>query len=282
MSRACDDCRVDDQRVGAVIRALRLRRGWRQTDLARAAGVSHASVSRAEAGLVADLPRLREIARPLDLRLDVVPRWRGGDLDRLLNARHSAMHEAVARDFAGLVGWTSLAEVSFAFGMERGIVDVLAWHAATRSLLVVELKTELVDVQEMLGTLDRKVRLAPRIGRERGWPPARVGTWVLLAESTRNRVHVQAHQAVLAGRFPAGPLEMRRWLVAPTGTISALTFLRPETAGAARSVHPGGRRLGRGRAGELRRVQPVNVTHAFAPRKRVRLSSQPPGGEAGA
>ncbi len=51
-------------------------------------------------------------------------------------------------------------------------IDILAWHAASRSLLVIELKTELVDVQETVGTLDRKRRLAAQVAAERGWKPA--------------------------------------------------------------------------------------------------------------
>ena len=35
-------------------------------------------------------------------------------------------------------------------------------------MLVIELKTDIVDVQELLGTIDRKVRLAAR-DREGAW-----------------------------------------------------------------------------------------------------------------
>ena len=41
-------------------------------------------------------------------------------------------------------------------------------------LLVIELKTELVDVQETVGTLIGSGGL-PRIAPERGWRPARLG-----------------------------------------------------------------------------------------------------------
>jgi hypothetical protein len=36
---------------------------------------------------------LRRIAEALEMRVDVTVRWRAGELDRLLNARHSALHE---------------------------------------------------------------------------------------------------------------------------------------------------------------------------------------------
>jgi hypothetical protein len=60
-------------------------------------------------------------------------------------------------------------EVSFSIFGERGVIDVLAWHAATRTILVIELKTVIADVNELIGNVDRKRRLAPRVAAERGW-----------------------------------------------------------------------------------------------------------------
>ena len=52
---------------------------------------------------------------------------------------------------------------------ERGVIDILAWHQKTGSLLVIELKTAVADVNELLGTMDRKQRLAAQVAHERGW-----------------------------------------------------------------------------------------------------------------
>jgi transcriptional regulator with XRE-family HTH domain len=218
---------MDDQRIGAIIRLLRIRRNWRQSDLARAAGVSTATISRLERGHFEhlSLATLRAVAAALDVRLELLARWRGGDLDRLVNARHSAMHEAVARMFAELPAWSVRPEVSFAVYSERGVVDLLAWHAATRTVLVVELKTEIVDVQEMMGTLDKKRRLGFKIARDQGWTPVQLGVWLLVAESTTNRARVRAHETVLRAAYPASSVEMRHWLRAPAGRIAALSFL---------------------------------------------------------
>ena len=48
--------------------------------------------------------------------------------------------------------WVVRPEVSFSIYGERGVIDVLAWHPARRAILVIELKTELVDINELMGT----------------------------------------------------------------------------------------------------------------------------------
>ncbi len=143
---------MDGPRLGAIARAIRIRKALRQSDLARLARVSRDDVSRLERGRLREL-RIDVVVRIFEAlggRLDLVPRWQGGDLDRLLNARHAAMHESVARWFLGLAGWEIAPEVSFAIRGERGVVDILAWHAGTRTLLVIELKTEIVDVSDLM------------------------------------------------------------------------------------------------------------------------------------
>ncbi|HKG57472.1 MAG TPA: helix-turn-helix transcriptional regulator [Candidatus Limnocylindrales bacterium] len=218
---------MDDSRLGRAIRAVRLRRGWRQGDLAVAAGVSAPTVSRIESGRLAavDLGRVRRVADALGMQLELQPRWRGSDLDRLLNARHSAMHEAIASLFARSPGWVAAPEVSFSIYGERGIVDVLGWHAETRSLLVMELKTDIVDVQEMLGTLDRKRRLARRIVADRGWTPATVSAWLVVAEGRTNRRRVSAHRQLLSSVFTSDGRTIGGWLARPNGEVAVLSFL---------------------------------------------------------
>jgi transcriptional regulator with XRE-family HTH domain len=237
---------MDDARVGGALRAVRIRRGLRQQDVAREAGVSQNTISRAERGLVngMTLDRIRAIGQAVGVMIDLQPRWRGGELDRLLGARHSALHEAVARRFAALPGWTAVPEVTFSEYGERGAIDVLAWHAPTRTLLVIELKTELIDVQEMLGTLDRKRRLARKVAGDRGWDAAVVAVWVILAEHRTNRRRVDEHRAVLRAALPTDGRTMNAWLLAPRGPVSALSFW-PRSDGA----------TGRGALAPVRRVR---------------------------
>ena len=220
---------MDDQRFGTVVRAVRQRRRWRQGDLATKAHVSQSTISRLERGHIGSLSldTVRRIAATLDVRADIVARWRAGDLDRLLNARHSALHEVVAVSFASRgTAWILAPEVSFSIYGERGVIDLLAWHGERRALLVIELKTDIADVNELLGTFDRKVRLAAQVAGGRGWDPVTVSGWVIVAPGRTNRERIAAHGAMLRSVFPTDGRGMRGWLRAPIGRISALSIWR--------------------------------------------------------
>jgi hypothetical protein len=143
-----------------------------------------------------------------------------------MNARHSAFHEAMAGYLQDLPGWIMDPEVSFSIYGERGVIDILAYHPSRRALLLIELKTELVDMQELVGTVDRKRRLAPRIAAERGWTVDSVGVWVAVAEHSTNRARVAAHRAFLGAAYPDDWRTMRRWLRDPDRPIRCLSFFR--------------------------------------------------------
>jgi transcriptional regulator with XRE-family HTH domain len=230
---------MDDQRIGWTLRSIRVRKRWRQEDLAARAKVSRWIVIRIEQGRLASLPfgKLRAVAAALDARVDAVVRWQGGDLSRLVSARHARMHEIVARYFVGLPGWIIEPEVSFSIYGERGIIDILAWHPTSRILLVIELKTEIVDINEMLGTLDRKRRLAATIAAERKLHPVAIATWVVVADSRTNRRVVADHATVLRAKLPSDGRRVGRWLRRPRGRLDGLSFL-PSVQGTHDGVDP--------------------------------------------
>ncbi len=218
---------MDDFRFGTAIRLVRQRRGWRQTDLAERSGVSQSAISRIERGHVGpqSIDSVRAVAAVLDVRVDLVARWRGGDLDRLLNRGHSALHESVARTFRNeLPAWVLAPEVSFAIYDERGVIDILAWHPGRRALLVIELKTDLADINELIGTLDRKRRLAAQVAVARGWDPVTVSAWLIVSESRTSRRRVKAHESMLRAALPDDRRTIRRWLRDPVGRVAGLTF----------------------------------------------------------
>jgi transcriptional regulator with XRE-family HTH domain len=218
---------MDGGRVGRVFRAVRVRQRLRQVDVALRAGVSAATVNRIEHGRLVEvrLSSLLKVAQVLDIRLEMTTWWRGGDLDRMLNSKHAALAESAMAWLLASPGWEIRPEVSFNIDGERGIVDLLAWHPATRTLLVMELKTDIVDVGELLGTFDRKRRLAWRIAATQGWRPESVGCALVLRESRTNRRRVEQHTRLLRASMPDDGRRLRSWLLAPTGPVAAITFL---------------------------------------------------------
>ena len=92
--------------VGARFRAARIKKGWRQRDVAVRARVSRSAVSRIELGKfeAVTLKTMIDVGNHLGIRID----WKllsfDGDLDRLVNARHGALHESVARTLLRLDG----------------------------------------------------------------------------------------------------------------------------------------------------------------------------------
>jgi transcriptional regulator with XRE-family HTH domain len=218
---------MEDLRFGAVVRAARMTRRWRQRDVAARAGVSQATVWRVERGRIDEMTvsTVRRVCKALEIRIELQPRGRGADLDRMVNARHSALHESVARALArAFPRWEMAHEVSFSIWGERGVIDLLLWHPGRRALLIIEFKTELVDTGELLGTMDRRRRLAPEIVAERGWEPLTVSTWVIVARSRTNERRLSSFRTVLRSAFPLEGRRMLRWLREPAGVVAGLSL----------------------------------------------------------
>jgi transcriptional regulator with XRE-family HTH domain len=217
---------VDDRRIGALVRLLRRRRSWRQAELAEAAGMSRGAVSMLERGLLdgVTLGTFRRVAVVLDLRLDVIPRWRGGEVDRILGRRHSLLHEAFARHLRADPAWTFRPEVSYSIFGERGVIDMLAWHPGRSMILVVEFKTELVDVNDLVGSMDRRRRLAIRIGQDLGWRAIAASSLVVLVDGRTNRRRVAEHRTILRAAFPSDGRHLAGWLRDPSEAVSMLAM----------------------------------------------------------
>jgi transcriptional regulator with XRE-family HTH domain len=241
---------MDPIRLGRGMRALRRRRGWRQDDVAASAGVSRAAVSRIELGRGdrSTVRALESIAAALGARLDVRLTWNGEALDRLLDSAHARLVELVVVRLEAC-GWEAAPEVSFSIAGERGSIDILAHHRPTESLLVVEVKSVVPDIQAMLAGLDRKTRLADRIGRERGWPVAGVARLLVIGDDRTARRRVAAFEATFRRAYPIRGHAVDRWLRSPDSAqpMSGLRFLSDDHQAGARHriARPGGRRAAR-------------------------------------
>lgn len=216
-----------DVRIGARFRALRHRLGWRQLDLATRAGVSRSLVSLLERGRVeqVSIASMRSIAKALDAEVMIQLRWRGGDLDRLVDEGHAALVGAVAARLTAS-GWRVQIEVTYSVYGERGSIDILASHAASPTLLVVEVKTELTSIEETLRKHGEKARLAPWIAEQQlGWKSAGAARLLVLPDLSTPRRRVDRHRAVLDPAYPLRGHALRSWLQTPGRAESGLLFI---------------------------------------------------------
>jgi transcriptional regulator with XRE-family HTH domain len=233
---------LDDQRVGRIVRALRRRRGWRQIDLAKRSACSQSLVSLIERGHLnsVSVRTLRRLLGELDARVAVVVSWRAGELDRLLDEDHAQLVGAAASALRRL-GWLVQTEVTYARYREQGSYDTLAFHPATRCLLVVEVKTDLPSAEAMLRKLDEKVRLARAVANERfGWQGRTVSRVLVMPEDRTLRRRVTRLAELLESALPARSVAMRRWLAAPDGLVGGVWFLTTNSRGGV-GRRPGGR-----------------------------------------
>lgn len=227
------------------LRAIRLRARLTQAEVAAVAHVSRSAVSLLECGAAARLSvaTMEAILHAVGARLRLQLLWNGTELDRMPDAGHAALAAAV-KERLERWGWVVRVEVSFSRYGERGRIDLLAWHAATGILLVVELKTDLVDLQELLGLLDMKARLARSVAAPFGWPVRSVVPAIVFTEdrTTRRRL---ASLVPLFSRFDLRGRAAVSWLRAPTGRSTGLLWLTQLST--ARVVRIGGQRVRRRR-----------------------------------
>jgi hypothetical protein len=145
-------------------------------------------------------------------------------LDRLLDEDHSRLQTAWKARLERWE-WEVIAEASYNHYGERGRVDLLAFHPASRTLAIVEIKSQVADAQGTLGPLDVKTRIAGSIARERGWPsPAAVVPVLIIKDTPTARRRLQ-RVAVLFGRLSLRGRTAISWLRRPDGHPSGLLIL---------------------------------------------------------
>jgi len=216
---------MDYVRLGHAYRALRIRKRWRQEDLAGNVGVSRQLVSKIETGQVATvtLETLQVVAGGLGASIDVNVRWHGEGLDRLLDAAHAGLVEQVVERL-NRFGWETVVEASFAIRGERGSIDVLAMERSTGTVLVMEVKSVVPDSQATIQSIDRKVRLAREIARQHDWPCRTVARLLVIGDSTTARDRIRLLAGTYRSTFPERGRDVTAWLQRPLGPMAGLLF----------------------------------------------------------
>lgn len=202
---------MDDAAIGRSLFLLRTRQHLRQADIGEIAGVSQDEISMVERGRLTQIPlgTLRRIFEAAGASLVSDVRWRGGDLDRLRDARHASLVANFVRT-AGAFGWTSIPEVTYSEYGERGSIDLLCANEPALAIAVMEMKTSLTSIEATVRKLDEKARLAPTlVFRQLGWRPRIVARILVLPDTTTARRQVAAAAGLLEPGLPARTIELR-------------------------------------------------------------------------
>jgi transcriptional regulator with XRE-family HTH domain len=217
---------MDRTRVGMDVRLLRRRRGWTQEQLGSEAKVSRSTISAIEHGRAerASMSTLIAVVEALGARLSMRIYWHGEALDRMRDERHAALVDRILRVMIAHA-WVAQSEVTFNEFGERGSIDVLACHPGSGALLVIEVKSVVPDLQDMLSTLDRKTRLAPGLARKAGWRVRSVSRLLVLPEDRTVRRRVAHHSVTFDVVLPLRNAAVKRWLRSPDGPIAGVLFV---------------------------------------------------------
>ncbi|MGD0019429.1 MAG: helix-turn-helix domain-containing protein [Candidatus Limnocylindrales bacterium] len=217
---------MEEQRAGKVLRIVRRRRGLTQANLAALAAVAQQTVSLLERGKAdgSTLRAIKKVAAPLGITVDLVFRWKGPELDRLVDARHARLDRAVVSRLGP--DWQVVVEYTFNHYGDRGSVDLLAWHAGARMLLLIEVKTELDSLEAVLRSMDVKTRIVPALlARDRGWRWQSIGSVLVLPDDSASRRAVARLSPVFDVTLPTRTVAVRQWLREPAGPLRGIWFL---------------------------------------------------------
>ena len=188
---------------------------------------------------------LAAVANALGARVDVRLTWQGEALDRLLDQDHAAIVEVVAKRLRD-AGWDVRTEATFWIRGERGSVDILAWHAGSRTVLVIEVKSVVPDIQATLSNHDRKARLGREIARGVGWDAVNVARLLVIGESRTARRRVEANRETFAATLPDRFAQVRGFLAEPqvAPALRGLLFASASPRGTTRHRQPRRRDVG--------------------------------------
>ena len=209
------DARMPTLRIAVAdwCRRTRIDLDVTQQQLADALGISRTYLSEIEAGRAnPSLDLVDRMGGQLDTRFDIVARGPiliGGAIERdLVHARCSGY---VGRRLS-TAGLEVAREVGAIDGRVRGWIDLLAYDRRSRTMFVIEIKTDLDD----LGRIERQVgwyeRVAWTTDLARSWRPRQLRSWLFVLATAQVDGAIARNRELLADAFPARAGAMRRIL----------------------------------------------------------------------
>jgi transcriptional regulator with XRE-family HTH domain len=197
----------------SISREARLELRLTQAEVADAVHVSRGYVAAIEAGTAnPTLDVVERVGRFLGLDAELVLRRPTLiDPSRQRDLVHAGCVGYVDRRL-GTSGWQTAREVEIVQARSHGWIDLLAFHPGTETVLVIEIKTRLLD----LGLVERQLgwyaRAAGDAARQRGWIPRRIASWLLVLASEEVDRVITTNRQLLEAAFPLRARGMLEWL----------------------------------------------------------------------
>lgn len=196
--------------LARTVRTNRVRLRLTQRELSRRSGVSQTQIRRIERLQLPDV-RLSTVDRLLSTmgvryRVSIDSPWL--DHRRQDDFVHARCSAHVGRRLA-TTGWQIAREVEVGDGRSRGWIDILAFHAASGWLLVIEIKTEIHDVGRIERSMNWYRREALAAATRLAWRPRRIGSALLVLLSTTNEHVLGMNRDLLASAFPGRAPELQ-------------------------------------------------------------------------
>ena len=194
----------------------------------------------------------------LDVTVYLDARWDDGNVDRLIDRAHASIVEHVVGTLRR-AGWEVLVEYGFNHYGDRGSVDVLAWYEESRTLLIVEVKSILTDLQATFTSFARKLRIVPDSFAVNWLGRTVLGRlWSCPAQRPIARI-VANHAATFATLFPERMPAIGRGCGGPIGPWRRLVRLKSRGANAYRRSEP---QMTANRPARVRALSRSHVRHA--------------------
>ena len=177
-------------------------RGMTQAQLGASAGVTQSVIASIEAGAGGRIETLESICSALggELALDLRLPY-AGDGPRQVDRAHARCVGCMRR-LLERAGHVCVTEQLIVDGPWRGWIDLVAYDAVRRRIVIAEVKTELRDAGALERQVERYVRSSLVVARERGWVVEEIVVVVMVLATAVNDAFLVANRHVLKGCVP--------------------------------------------------------------------------------
>jgi transcriptional regulator with XRE-family HTH domain len=193
---------ADDLRQQVAVAVVRVRRarGWSQRRLAVEAGVSQSTVARAEQGVGGSVEALERLLRAAGARARIhePPAAEPRRSDLLHRVGVGTLRRLFTR-----AGMQVATEQPVVDGGIRGWIDLLAFDESISRVVLVEFKSELLDLGGTVRQVERYARSVLQPARALGWRPKEIVVALVVLATEDADAFVATNRAELADAFPA-------------------------------------------------------------------------------